>query len=304
MEKSKGFLFIFILSVLFIVTISSSWAGKPPSSPSIAYGYAKLDDSQGMAVKSDYKGQYIDCSKAGGEDFVEINYFTNDGSYQKIDVVLGRMKNYHPEYPVSLRRLNLCFNVLGGTKTNYVGNEAIYDILEKYKIGDNPFYRSSDLINKPGYIDGNSVHAQIFTSVVGSPVINFMVDPTSTCDSDLAISDKKINEFYDWDDPNLNYTDTYEYGEGGQTFYRLTYTAGFNVVTSSDKRTWTITPKDGTVELSVKKYKSLSSNGAARTIVLATYDAVPFRLTVWLDPTTGAPRKQDTVSTTWGDIKR
>jgi len=298
-----------VISILLIGFVSISWAKKPSQPPSYhpEYGYAMLDDS--MAIQSDGGGQYTDCTK-GGEDFVQVEiYYDDSGKFRTIDVVLGRMEYFHPGEPVSTRRVNLCFDVLGSKiPENYVDNEAVYDILKQYKDSSGNYQDRNDnpLTN---FIDDKSVHAEIYANETGAAVINFVVDPGSDCLSDKAIDDKRVNDFYTWDDPNLNYKDTAEaeYGgvEAGQIFYSLSYANGFNVVQSG--RTWEITPKDGEVKLSVRKYRGPSSNGACRRIYLATYTSVPFKLTVSLDPLAGgsnqAPRRHGTVSTTWGEIK-
>jgi len=310
MKNFSKFLVICITSILLIEAgiVSTSWAGKP-SQPVILtnYGYAKLDDS--MAIRSDgidknndgIIDQYADCSK-GGKDFIQVNYpqNPNDGAYLKIRVVIGKMAYFPNTSIISDRYIKLCFDVLGNPiAENLAGNEAIYNILKQYKNGNSYVDRSNNI----GYIDDNSVRAEIFTSVSGGGgVINFLVDPSpnADCSDSKAINDTRINTFYDWDAPNLNYTDTTENGEGGQTFYRLNYVNGFDVVRNG--LTWTITPKPSEVKLSVQKYKSLNSSGASRIIYLATYASVPFKLTVSLDPLQ-APRKHETVSTTWGDIR-
>ena len=162
----------------------------------------------------------------------------------------------------------------------------------------------------PGYIDDRSVHAEIYTKGEGHGVINFLVDPESSGTHAKAITDKSVNEFYPngsnslVDDENMNYRDTSEYGESGLIFYRLSYANGFHIEQSD--RTWVIMPNAGEAKLSVNKYRSAKSQGASRTIYLATYAAVPFELTVSLDSLTDrnlAPRKYQALSTTWGEIK-
>ena len=297
-----------VISILLIGSVSISWAKKPSQPPSYhpEYGYAILDDT--MEIRSDDGSQYTDCTK-GGEDFVQVEIYDDSGKFRTIDVVLGRMEYFHPGERVSERRVNLCFDVLGSIiPENYVGNEAVYDILKQYKDSSGDYQdRNGDPFTN--FIDDNSVHAEIYVRETGIGVINFVVDPKSDCLSDKAIDDKRVNDFYLWDDPNLNYKDTAEpeYGgvEAGQIFYTLSHANGFNVVQNG--RTWEITPKGGEVTLSVRKYRNPNGKGVCRGIYLATYPSVPFKLTVSLDPLTGgsnqAPGRHDTVSTTWGEIK-
>jgi len=301
MEKFKSVLFILIFSTLLIATISSSWSAKPIQ-PITEGGYARFDDSDSMAIQSDRGGIYKDCSK-GGKDYVQVTYMPPNYSYLKINMVLGKMENYPDTSIISNRFIRFCFNVLGNRiDSSYINNKAVYDILRQYRDGSGYHDRSAN----PGFIDDDSVRAQIFASNVSggiSGVINFLVDPSpdAKCTEPEAINNEKIDLFYDDDPPNLRYTDTATYGEGGQTFYRLDFANGFDVIHVSD-RTWTIEPKDGEMTLSVLKYKN--KKGVSETVYLATYTAITFKITVSLDQLSGAPRKHEIATITWGNIKR
>jgi hypothetical protein len=300
---------LFITLTFFIVTISTSWAGKPIQ-PITEGGYATFDDS--MAIQSDGVGVYADCSKEGGWDYVKVTYMPPDYSYLKINMMLGKMQNYPDTSKISNRFINFCFDVLGNKiESSYIDNKAVYDILKQYY---NPTTnKKEDRSSTPGFINDNSVRAQFFTSNVSgsiSGVINFLVDPSldADCTSPKAINNEKINAFYDGstDPSNLSYTDTATYGEGGQTFYRLDFPNGFQVAPIG-VRTWVVTPNSGDVTLSVLKYRN--KKGVVDTVYLANYASftgfpIRFKLTVSLDDPLRAPRKYETMTTTWGDIKR
>jgi len=298
-----GIVFALALCALFMVS-EVAWAGKPRKYHS-EYGWATFTDS-GTMIKSDGKGTYIDCT-LGGEDFVKVDLYDDDGSIRSIDIICGRMEYYHPTYPVSSRRLMLCFDVQGNKiPENYVGNEAVYDILKEWQYPQGTYqYRSAN----PGYLNDGSVHAEIYLDPSSSLIV-FVVDPGSSGTDPKAITDKTVNEFYSRDAEGLDYRDTSEYGEsGGLIFYRIPYDGGFNVVKDPGSRTWTIKPNPGTAWLYVmKRIKYYISPKVWRykvvDVYLATYGTLPsFEVTVSLPSSNPSPGKHNTLSSAWGEIK-
>jgi hypothetical protein len=307
-----------ILALLLAVEagfVSIAWAGKPPSPPtSTKYGYAMFRDGPNDVIKSDRKGQYKDCHN-GGEDYILINVRRDDGFLNWVEFYPGKMTYHYPTFPPSTRRVNFHFNVsnipAGQTPPPEI-KLAVLDILRWYKDTDGSYKeRSTNPATNPGYIDDNSVHAPIMVheyDVQGGDVVQFVVDPGYLGDDLRAITQTTVDGYYGGTEDNVDYHDTSVYGEAGQIFYFLNYgVGGFDVTPVQWDRkkkpiTWEISP---TSTSNPKLYVKLHDfYGDKVTLVEQYLDGVPFKLTVSLNPLiSGAPRKDNTLSTTWGEIK-
>jgi hypothetical protein len=305
MKRTKFFgigiaLLACVLAVLLAAEagfVSLAWAGKPRTYRT-EYGYAMLLDGYGDAIKSDGLGQYVDCTKEGGEDIVELQIYNDDNSLRGVEVYCGKMTYNDPTFPASTRRVNFHFNIDGGVRLEpaYTENKAVYDILLQYKDGANYVTRSSE----SGFLDDNSVHAPIIIYATEGRV-QFVVDPGYEGTDPKAITQATVDAFYG-DDKNVNYWDTSEYGEAGQIIYTLYYgDNGFDVfpVDWKDGKpiTWVLTTINRViVKLGVGRHGGKGGKGAHEVVYLSEYNTLPFQLIVSLQ-SLAAP------STTWGEIK-
>ena len=280
--------------------ISVVWAKKgKPREYRTEYGYAMLRDGDDDVIKSDGGGQYEDCT-LGGEDLVEIDIYNDDNSLRRIHAVLGKMTYHHPEYLPSNRRVNFWFDI--HRELAFTGN-AVYDILRWYREGSAYTERVST-----GFLNDNTVHPSIHIYTTGKGKVQFGVDPGHNGTNPKAITQTVVDAFYD-DDENVDYWDNSEYGEAGLIIYTLYYgDNGFDVVPidwEGDKPvTWIATTKSlEPVKLGVDRYGK-RGKGAHKVVYLSEYSVVPFQLTVSLNGFTQlAPRKHNTLSTSWGELK-
>jgi len=288
-------------------------AGKPEKPPGqekkpphkreyrTEYGYAILQDGDGDVIKSDGKGQYVDCT-LGGEDLVQLDIYNDDNSLRFIEVYAGKMTYHHPTFSPSTRRVNFLFNIDGGIKTpEYMNNKAVYDILLQYKDVSGAYIdRSPD-----NFLDDGTLHAPIvvYTNPDTKDRVQFVVDLGYDGKEPKAITQAAVDSFYD-NDENADYWDTGEsrYGEAGQVIYTLYYDSKF--IVASGYPTWTVTAS-GSAKLGVGRYSGKGGRGAHKVVYLSEYSALPFQLIVSvnsLEPSF-APRKNNTLSSSWGELK-
>jgi len=293
----------------FVFTAS---AGKPPNPPtSTKYGYVMFRDATGDVIQSDGRGQYIDCLN-GGEDVVWVNVRNNDGSLNWVEFYPGKMTYHYPLYSPSPRRVNFHFNVSNIPADQGRTGKAVRDILRWYKDTDGSYKERSA---NPGYLDDNSVHAPIMVHEAeqDGDVVQFVVDPGYLGNDLRAITQTTVDGYYSGAEDDVDYHDTSVYGEAGQIFYFLNYgVGGFNVTPVQWDRkkkpiTWTISPTDTS---NPKLYVKLTDFNGGKVFLVDSYTVnLPFAFAVSLNPLTtypgvrGAPRKDSTLSTTWGEIK-
>ncbi|MBM3238339.1 hypothetical protein FJZ31_18765 [Candidatus Poribacteria bacterium] len=301
-----------ILALLLAVEagfVSTALAGKPPNPPtSTKYGYVMFRDATGDVIRSDGRGQYIDCQK-GGEDVVWINVRNNDGSLNWVEFYPGKMYYHHPSFPPSTRRIKFLFNV-SAISTGQTGN-AVRDILRWYKGEDGAYNERS---TNPGYLEDNSLHAPIFVNGTklgfdSDGFVQFVVEPdVSSPGTDAkAITQAKVDDYYSGDD-NVTYWSTIN-EPVRYIIYTLDY-SGFTVTPVQWDRkkkpvTWTIEATGNPV-----LYVKLTDFNGGKVFLVDSYTVnLPFAFAVSLNPLTtyprvsGAPRKDSTLSTTWGEIK-
>jgi len=331
-----------VLSLFLVLDagfISAAWAKppKPPNPPTpntTKYGYAMFRDGVGDAIKSDEQGPYGDCEK-GGEDVVWINVQNDDGSLNWVEFFPGKLYYHNQPFPPSTRRVEFCFNVsdIPPEQTPPSGETAVRGILRWYQVTD-PEDGSVSYVERStdhhGYLDGNSVHAPIMVHISGQDgdVVQFVVDPLKLenvpttppfpdpPDDPKAITQTTVDDYYP-DDRNVDYLDTWqlpdpEWEPAPYIIYFLNYgDGGFTVTPVQWVRkkpvTWIISATRNP-RLYVK-FKSWSG----RKIGLVNHynEDLSFEFAVSLNPLidyptdgiSGAPRKDSTLSATWGDIK-
>lgn len=266
--------------------ISVAWAGKPPKPQPPKYGYAKLQDGDGDVIKSD-GGQYIDKHIVGGEDQVEIQTY-DTGAFYESCTFMGEVENQ------STRKVNFLFDFLKDAVTKPGEGQAVYDILV-WTDGTRNSRRGNLIVSKYCFNDG-TVHAPVIVHEDGTGRVQFVIDPDWNGTSTNAVTQKTVNAFYG------NDTDvSYWVNDYGHIIYSLYYDDGFDINSESGK--WTFTAKSGGkgVRLCVGKLSG-RKGGAHEIVTLATYNYLPFQLTVSTGPLL-APGKYNTLSTTWGKIK-
>ena len=272
--------------------------GKPTKPGKTVYiGYAELADvdppymiqSDGQWVNEGEDIQYSDKRLTGpnmaGEDEVEITIDEN-GDLAKIWTGLGSIQYASPRrvhFDLGIARDRVCENP-----------KAVYDIL----------------VDR-GTLD-STVHFGVgywaSTSVADYAV--FIIDPGWDDTDPAAITQEAVNTF-DPDDENENYRTT----DHGHVSYYLGY-PGYPqppciapVPVPGDSNKWTITCS-GPVTLYVMRTvgKGKSKGGAYERVELATYDPLPFNLTVTkveklAEPQNAPPRVRKALSVLWGEIK-
>lgn len=268
--------------------ISVAWAGKPPGNgkppkTTTSYGYAKLTDEAPYVIQSDDGRQYIDKNIEGtdAEDMVEMAT-DKTGALVSSGTILGSV-----DY-ASTRRVRFLFDIANGARLIEYP-KAVYDIL----------------IDR-GTPDG-AVHLAVMYRVSESHVddVAFIIDPGWNGTDPDAITQDALNDFYS-DDTNENYRTT----DYGHVIYYLGYPDYPNpdciTPVPVDIDTWTITCS-GPVTLYVMRTSGGGKGKGNRyeKMDLATYGELPFKLTMSLESIElpQAPRKHNTLSTTWGKIK-
>jgi len=277
----------FVLCTLFG---SAAWAGKPQTYHT-EYGYATLTNSTDYNIWNDSAGQYLDIHK-GGEDLVELEIYDNNKALKSVHVYLGK-----PELPYrSSRRAEFLFPIkdiapIDPYYSNYLNNKAVYDVLK----------------SEEGYLGSDIIHTDI-TAYPGSKLrIQFVVDPGCMAEAGAvlpAITQATVDAFYT-DDANPAYwtakiaEPSPEADAHDHIIYTFYYSLPFTV--TGTYPAFTIATS-GSATLGVGRLKGVKS-GAHDIVYLANYN-VPFQLTVGAPGSSAAPKKHDTISTTWGDIKR
>jgi hypothetical protein len=265
--------------------ISVAWAGKPPKYHT-EYGYAKLRDDIGDVVKSDDGRQFIDKHIAGGEDQVEFLIYDATNALYQSDTFMGEVENQ------STRKANFFFD-FNDAVTKPGEDQAVYDILV-WTDGTRSL-RRGNLVGSKYYLNDGTVHFKVTIAEtreqgVFKGLVPFVIDPGWDGTAQSAITQTTVNNFYDGDQDVIYKTNTL-----GHIIYYLDYDNGFTI--EGGYPTWTFTPNSGPVRLTVVKGKKVGF-----VVTLATYEALPFKLTV-NSLALPAPRKHNTLSTTWGEVR-
>ena len=162
--------------------------------------------------------------------------------------------------------------------------------------------RRGNSVDSKYYLNDGTVHFRVAIvetkeqGVFKGQVV-FVIDPGWDGTNPNAITQETVNAFYD-DDQDVNYGTN----DLGHIIYYLDYDNGFTI--EGEYPTWTFTPNPGPVRLTTTKYKTKNKKGARFVVALATYDYLPFQLTVSLNSLAQfAPRKHNTISTSWAGIK-
>jgi len=282
--------------------VSITWAkGKPHNKPPkyhIEYGYTMLRDDGSDVVRSDDGRQYVDKHIADGEDLVEIRIYDGDNALYRSDTFMGEVENQ------STRKVNFFFDFLQDATEITVPNEnrAVYDILV-WTDGTRSS-RRGNLVDSKYCLNNDMAHLRVAIvetrdKGVFKGQIVFVVDAGWDGTAPNAITQTTVNNFYG-DDQDVNYgTNTL-----GHIIYYLDYDNGFTI--EGEYPMWVFTPNPGPVRLTTTKYKTKGKNGARFGVPLANYDYLPFQFTVSLNDLNSsllAPRKYNTSSTIWGEIK-
>jgi hypothetical protein len=155
---------------------------------------------------------------------------------------------------------------------------------------------SSKLVRRDLNAGDGTVHAPVIVHEDGTGRVQFVIDPGWDGTSPNAITQTTVNAFYG------NDTDvSYWVNDYGHIIYSLYYDDGFDINSGSGKWTFTAISGGKGVRLCVGKLSG-RKRGAHEIITLATYNHLPFQLTVSTEPL-AAPRKHNTISTTWGKVR-
>ena len=293
-------LVICVLILLLVAGIESgsiTWAKGKPSKYYTECGYAKLRDDSDDVISSDGGRQYIDKQIADGEDLVEVQIYDGTNALYRSDTFMGEVENQ------STRKVNFFFDFLQDATEITVPNEnrAVYDILV-WNDGTKGT-RRGNLVDSEYYLSDDTAHLRVAIvetrdKGVFKGQIVFVVDPGWDGTAPNAKTQTTVNNFYG-DDQDVNYgTNTL-----GHIIYYLDYDNGFTI--EGEYPTWVFRPNPGPVRLTTTKYKTKGKKGVRFVVTLAKYDYLPFQLTVSLNSLAppAAPRKHNTLSTSWGKIK-
>jgi hypothetical protein len=285
---------IVLISMLFD---SITLAGKPTTQTyHTEYGYAMLDNSEGYKIWNDNANPYVDINKSYnnlvGQDLVELEIYDSSKALKSIHVYLGK-----PELPQrSSRRVEFLFPIQEITQAdtyyaNYLNNKAVYDILKS---------EQNDFTNR-------IIHADIVAYPGSKLRVQFVVDPGCTAEPDAvptAITQSAVDAFYS-NDTNVSYwtaklaEPSPEADAHDHIIYTLYYDLPFSVTGTYPEF---VIETAGSATLAVGKLKSKKS--ASHEIVYLAECDVPFKLIVTsLGKLSAAPRRQDKISTAWGDAK-
>jgi len=269
-----------------------AWAkGKPPPKTTEYYGYVILRDDTNDKIWSDGRGQYADYHISGWEDYVTLEIENSSG-----DLVRSDFKCGWP--PDSTRRVLM--NLANATQVAPPGSteEIFLNILLSPE-------NLSNLQNP----DDPIAHLQGGVSIgrtIQLEYVDFIVDTITRAvlwGPPYNIPDEELQKYRFSSYTGLAYEDQH-------LCYGLRY-EGCTVTEVGDGTTWTIEPDGSPVELFVYKQqqgggkKGKGKPGGYEPEVLATYVELPFGWTTSpLEPIPTAPRKHNTLSATWGRIKR
>ena len=251
--------------------------GKPPPKTTKYYGEVILTDGTNDKIWSDGIGQYIDYH-IGGEDYATLEIETKSG-----DLVRSDFKCGWP--PASTRRVFM--DISGSTQVAPADSteEKFLNIL---------LSQEQALINPPPI-----AHLQGGVSIGKTPkleYVDFILDTiTRAVLWGYGIPDDELQKYRFSSYTGLAYEDQH-------LIYGLRY-EGCTVTEVVDGTTWTIEPYGSPVELFVYKQQHKGKPGGYQPEILATYVEMPFGWTTSPLVQT-APRKHNTLSATWGKIKR
>ena len=263
-----------------------AWAkGKPPPKTTKHYGYVILRDDTNDKIWSDGIDPYVDYH-IGGQDYATLEIETKSG-----DLVRSDFKCGWP--PTSPRRVFM--DISGSTQVASPGSteEKFLNILR---------LQEQALSNPPPI-----AHLQSGVSIGRTAqleYVDFIADTITRAvlwEPPYNIPDDELQKYrfssytgLDPENQHLSYGLRYE----GCTVDELV------------EGTWTIVPYGSPVELFVYKQqqgggkKGKGKPGGYEPEVLATYDSLPFGYTTSpLEPIPTAPRKCNTLSTTWGKVR-
>ncbi len=305
--------------------MSGAFAGKPDKPPgrkpstTVHYCYAMLDDDLAKVIRSDGNGQYSDTHilDAYG-DKVEVEVY-DDGSLKRLRAFMGK-----PELPYrSPRRVNFHVDLLNDAVTVPDEHQAVYDSLvwKKDLVGNE---RRGNLDNGKYYLDDGTVHFVAAFDPDGSNWCYFLVDLGCMAEPNPefpAVTQTYVDDFYTDDGNPLYWTsEQAEPNRKADAHDHIIYEVYHNqldiVATEYDEGkpiTWLITPQEGATLLRVPQNIGTEKKPRYEAVQLATYQALPFRLVVSLNPLEGytfpsetggaAPQKFHNLSTSWGKLK-
>lgn len=310
MKGKRIFLTVCVFAMILAIGagfINFAWAAKPPRFH-IEPGYAKFRDAEADMIRSDNENQYMDCyAPIPGEERLLL-YITDDtGDLFVVKFFVGRISYFYPEKPPSTRTVNFWLDF---PSPNPSVKNAVYDILFQWK----------DVLGnlQPRSLNDNTIHANMYIhdDEAGISIFEFLVDPGYEGSDPKAITQTTVDAFYS-DDTNWDYEDVSQSGEYGQILYRLDF--GNNLFefepveydNAGKPKTWIIKPLGTSSMVRLNVTKNLN-RGKKTVIYLADIpNGVPFQLAVsresldgFIFPlSSGAPRRNSTLSAVWGDIK-
>jgi len=264
---------------LFLV-IETGFISNAYGAEIFKYGYLKLRDADSDMIKSDLIGQYMDyhIRKINGEDIVILRIDSKSKNLTVSDFKCGWP-------PSSTRRVLM--DLPFGNQIAPIGSTE-----EKFL----NFLRSQNLNDPLNPI----AHLQGYISISGSiDFIDFIADTITRKDLwAYGIPDAVLTQYRFSSYTGLAY-------ENQHLIYDLDY-AGATVTEVVNGKTWAFDVDGSTVILFVYKNKSGANPPIWESGLLATYESLPFGYTTSissLGSSSGAPRKYDMLSASWGKIK-
>ena len=247
--------------------------GKPPPKTTEYYGYVILRDDANDKIWSD-GGQYADYHISGWEDYVKLTIENSSG-----DLVRSDFKCGWP--PTSDRRVLM--DLSNATQVASPGSteEIFLTILLEQDLDND--------VNPIAHLQGGvSIGRNILLEYVD------LIADTITRDVLWAVPilDEELQKYR-----FSSYTGlAYEYQH---LCYGLRYEG---CAVEPVEGTWTIEPYGSPVDLFVYK-KGKGKGSGYKAEVLATYDSLPFGWTTSRESISAAPRRYNTLSTTWGKVR-
>jgi hypothetical protein len=292
MRGKKFFLIGIALTACILVLLLAGEAGlvawaKPPPKMTQYYGYVILRDDTNDKIWSDGGGQYADYHISGWEDYVTLEIENKSGDLIRSDFKCG--------WPPSSTR-KVLMDLANATQIAPPDStEEIFLnilLLQELSNPDNPIAHL-----QAGVSIGRTVQLEYVDFIADTITRKVLwAEPYNIPDEELQKYRFSSYTGLEYEDQHLSYGLRYE---------------GCTVTeeTGTENPTWTIVPYGSPVELFVYKQQSGGKKGKGKPggyepSVLATYVEMPFGYTTWYVPPQSAPRKDNTISTIWGGIKR
>jgi len=268
-----------------------AWAkGKPPPKTTKYYGDVILRDGNDDKIKNDRVEQYVDWH-IGGDDYATLEIENSSGDLVRSDFKCGWPPWRSVGAPPNTRRVLMDLSDSTQVAPPDSTEEIFLNILLDQNLSD----------------PGNPIaHLQGGVSIGRNVVLEY-VDLIADTITRSVLS----TELYNIPDEELQQYRFSSYTGLAYEDQHLTYGLRYEGCTVDElvEGTWTIVPYGSPVDLFVYKQdggkKGKGKPGGYEPETLATYVEMPFGWTTSpLEPILTAPRKHNTLSATWGKIKR